>query len=262
MDIDLVLSGSGVKLGAHVGAIAALEELDYRAVRIAGSSGGAIVGGFYAAGYNPKEMHQVMARTDFQKLKKFSPVTLLKDWGIYSNAPLKKYLHGLLGEVKFKDLKRELHVCVSDVLRNGTIVLNAETAPELEVAEAITMSATIPLFYGKMTYRDWTVVDGGLTNGYPIDLFDNSREVVGIRIQGKSPIYLNTNLNFFRYVRRIVSTMLEALNREHIEDAAWAKTIPVRIDSISSVEFDLTSDQKEFLFNAGHRAVMEWHNKK
>ena len=51
--IGVVLSGGGAKGAAHVGFLRALEDAGIRVDCIAGTSVGALVGGYYAAGWSP-----------------------------------------------------------------------------------------------------------------------------------------------------------------------------------------------------------------
>jgi len=64
--VGLVLSGGGAKGIAHIGVIQALEENDIPIDYIAGTSMGAIVGGFYASGYTPAEMMQLIESKGFR----------------------------------------------------------------------------------------------------------------------------------------------------------------------------------------------------
>ena len=63
--IGLALSGGGARGGAHIGVLKALEELNIPIDYIAGTSMGAIIGGFYAAGYSPEEIEKILAETDW-----------------------------------------------------------------------------------------------------------------------------------------------------------------------------------------------------
>ncbi len=63
--VGLVLSGGGAKGIAHIGVIQALEDNDIPIDYIAGTSMGAIVGGFYASGYTPAEMMQLIESKGF-----------------------------------------------------------------------------------------------------------------------------------------------------------------------------------------------------
>jgi NTE family protein len=58
--IGLVLSGGGARGGAHIGVLKALEELRVPVDRIAGTSIGAIVGGFYVSGMSVTDLEQLV----------------------------------------------------------------------------------------------------------------------------------------------------------------------------------------------------------
>jgi NTE family protein len=61
----LVLSGGGARGFAHLGVIKALEEVDIIPSIISGTSAGAIVAAFYAAGYNPEEIIELALDGNF-----------------------------------------------------------------------------------------------------------------------------------------------------------------------------------------------------
>ena len=63
--VGLVLSGGGARGAAHIGVIKALEENDIPIDYITGTSIGAIVGSFYAMGYSPDEMLELVLSEDF-----------------------------------------------------------------------------------------------------------------------------------------------------------------------------------------------------
>lgn len=60
--IGLVLSGGGARGTAHIGVLQALEEARIPIDYITGTSMGAMVGAFYAAGYSPAEMQLLLYR--------------------------------------------------------------------------------------------------------------------------------------------------------------------------------------------------------
>ncbi|MGC3977466.1 MAG: patatin-like phospholipase family protein [Paludibacteraceae bacterium] len=65
--VGLVLSGGGAKGITHIGLIKALEENGIPIDYIAGTSMGAIIGGFYAAGLSPDDMIKLLKSTDFKR---------------------------------------------------------------------------------------------------------------------------------------------------------------------------------------------------
>lgn len=64
--VGLVLSGGGAKGLAHIGVIKALEKHNIPIDYISGSSMGAIIGGFYAAGYTVNELDSIVRQPEFQ----------------------------------------------------------------------------------------------------------------------------------------------------------------------------------------------------
>ncbi len=65
--VALVLSGGGAKGVCHIGLIRALEEKHIPIDYVAGTSMGAIIAGFYAAGYTPDQMQQIVESSEFQR---------------------------------------------------------------------------------------------------------------------------------------------------------------------------------------------------
>lgn len=65
--LALVLSGGGAKGVCHIGLIKALEERNIPIDYVAGTSMGAIIAGFYAAGYTTAQMEQIVESPEFQR---------------------------------------------------------------------------------------------------------------------------------------------------------------------------------------------------
>ncbi len=66
--IGLVLSGGGARGLAHIGVLKELEARKIRIDYIAGTSMGSIVGGLYAAGYNPADIEAIIREMSFADL--------------------------------------------------------------------------------------------------------------------------------------------------------------------------------------------------
>ena len=72
MLIDGVFSGGGLKGFALVGAYEVLEEKGYQFKRVAGTSAGAILASFIAAGYTAKEIELLFDDLDLTSLSGFT----------------------------------------------------------------------------------------------------------------------------------------------------------------------------------------------
>ncbi len=64
----IVLSRGSARGIAHIGVLQALEEFGIKPQVVSGTSMGAIVGVFYAAGYSPKEILKILVERKFSFL--------------------------------------------------------------------------------------------------------------------------------------------------------------------------------------------------
>ncbi len=64
--VGVVLSGGGAAGSAHIGVLRALEQNEIPIDYIVGTSVGAIIGGFYAAGYSPTEIERIVSSPEFR----------------------------------------------------------------------------------------------------------------------------------------------------------------------------------------------------
>ena len=71
--VGLVLSGGGARGAAHIGVLKVLEREQIPIDCIAGTSFGALVGGFYALGYSAAEIEKIFAAQDWDDLFSDSP---------------------------------------------------------------------------------------------------------------------------------------------------------------------------------------------
>jgi NTE family protein len=66
--IGLALGGGGARGASHIGALKVIEELRIPIDCIVGTSMGSVVGGLYAAGYNPEELEKIVVGIDWEHL--------------------------------------------------------------------------------------------------------------------------------------------------------------------------------------------------
>ena len=64
--VGLVLSGGGARGGAHIGVLKALEELRVPVDQLAGTSIGAVVGGFYVSGMSVPDLEQLVESLEWE----------------------------------------------------------------------------------------------------------------------------------------------------------------------------------------------------
>lgn len=195
---DLVLEGGGVKGAGLVGAVTALtgaaDPYDFH--RIAGTSAGAIVASFLAAGIAPAELKQIMTTQDFAQFEDESSVFthfklfgegfgLLFHEGLFAGDVLHSFIaqhlaqHGVTtwGDLAIDDdelpveQRYRLAIVVSDVSQGRELRLPWDYRAELGVdpdtqlvADAVRASASIPFFFRPFRIR--AAADYTAGNGY------------------------------------------------------------------------------------------------
>jgi len=279
MEADGVFEGGGAKGIGLVGALKRAEEERVIFKRAAGTSVGAIVASLYAAGYSADELKELFYSTDFKefldtKLPKRAGLryfiiilSILLNYGIHSGKCFYKWIAEKLeqkGVLKFKDLKLPLKIVTSDITNKRMLVFDSELHREMQVAKAVRMSMSIPLFFyvykwhdAKFPQGETLVVDGGLLSNYPINIFDDhERPTIGFKLisleetQPPEPI-----TNILSYIKSILDTMMLAHEKIHVEEADWARTIPIPTGNIKATQFDLTDEEKDWLYKSGYEAA-------
>lgn len=271
LDIDLVLSGSGARLSAHAGALCALVDSEKFLIRrVAGVSGGAIIAAGYSA-IGADKLKQLSIETEFGDLVREARglriLRFLTKNGLYTGNKIEKFITKNFGKKMMSQLPG-LYILSTDLISKETVVMSAKTFPTLDISKAVRRSLSIPFIfipnYRKIMARQYCFVDGGVSNNYPIGIFDDeSRPTIGVRLVGRSKqIPPSYKMGLKEFSGAIVETMMAEIERKHVEDAHWANTVEVDTGDISSTDFDISREKKEWLFDQGYEAVKKFIHKR
>ena len=194
---NLIFEGGGVKGIAYVGA---MQVLHNRGIltnidRVGGASAGAINALIYALGYDLAEQKQILQATDFNQFMDDSWGVirdirrLAREFGWYKgdffNAWIGDLIHRRLGNRRatFADLKKaghpDLYVIGTNLSTGFAEVFSAERHADMELATAVRISMSLPLFFAAVRHgsRKDVYVDGGVQLNYSIKLFDRERYI-------------------------------------------------------------------------------------
>lgn len=191
--IGLALGGGGARGLAHILVMEALDEMGVVPVRIAGTSIGAIIGGGAAAGLTGREMRAHMEevlspRIDLVRqlfAARAEPVaTILKFFPIRSSFFNAESLMDLLlpkaVPKSFADLKTPLAVVATDFYAQEQCVFSAGP-----LRRAIAASMALPAIFSPVLIDGRPMVDGGLVNPLPFDLFGSDVDVtIAVDVSG------------------------------------------------------------------------------
>ena len=136
------------------------------------------------------------------------------------------------------------------------------------VVDAVRASMSIPFFFRPVTVRTptgkSTWVDGGMLSNFPITVFDRTDgrpprwPTWGVKLSAR-PASVQVDQpahNTFDVAMSCLHTLLSGWDRYHLDDVGvTARTMFVDTDTISSIDFGISSDQQQLLFRNGRKAA-------
>jgi len=256
-----ILAGGGGRLSAHIGILAALEELGVGFDHLVGVSGGSIVGALYAVGYELKEVTRIAQETDFNQFLDQSLVSLLRSGGLSSGDRFEAWMGEKLGHRTFADLDREFHVVATDVQTGMPVIFDRQHTPDLPIAQAIRFSMSIPILFSFKPFKHYLLVDGSILSEEALqrDWSGRGDPVLCFRLRGvqqSPPLRSNSWFPLKHYLTLLIRTFMTTMSREYINDSFWHSTVIVDTGTISPMDFRLSPAQKKALFEAGYTTTM------
>jgi NTE family protein len=156
--------GAGSALGyALIGVLKVLEREHVPLDIVAGTSMGAIVGAYHAAGFSAADIEKEALKIDKAAIYEtiFWDVAVPRS-GLLSGTSLLRFFRSHLGYQEFKDLRVPFACTATDIETGEEVVLSKG-----HVAEAIRASMSIPLLFQPYPYGGRYLVDGGLVHPVP-----------------------------------------------------------------------------------------------
>ena len=162
--IGLALGGGGAKGLAHIGVIKALEEADIPIDFIAGTSMGALVGGWYAANRNIKFLENIFLKIEHKDV--FSEEEAKQKGGnLFRGKNFGELLEKILDAKTFAQCELPFQAVATN-MENGQEV----DIKEGSLAEAIKASIALPIVFQPVKREEQLLVDGVFTNPVPADV--------------------------------------------------------------------------------------------
>ena len=295
--VDLVCEGGCVRGIGLVGAVDALAAAGYRFPRVAGTSAGAIVAALVAAlqtaGEPLTRLAEIMRTIDYRKFLDRNLIghvpliggglSLLVSDGVYRGAYLEQLLTGLLADLgvrTFGDLRTgeepdqfawSLVVTASDLSRRQLLRIPWDLESygidpdKFSVARAVHASSAIPYVFEPVRVGGATWVDGGLLSNFPVELFDRADAqprwpTFGIRLSARPgippthPVHGPVSLGL-----AAIETLVSNQDNSYIDDPCTVRrTIFVPANDVSSIDFDITAQQREALYQQGLQAGQDF----
>lgn len=218
--IGLTLGGGGARGLSHIEFLKVLDKKKIKPCIISGTSIGAIVGAFYAAGLSGREIEKIVcelglkdihndlefsftnnkkkheknikniineALADIKELyKKLEEAHKLVDVSFFSKKSFIKgnkvtnFLENKLPIKTFENLKIPLKIVATDFWEEEDVVFQTG-----ELIPAIRASMSVPVIFEPYIFQDKVLIDGGITNNLPYDIIQKECEkIIAIDVSG------------------------------------------------------------------------------
>ncbi len=165
--IGLALGSGGARGLAHIGVIKVLQERGIPIDLVAGTSIGAMIGGFYAAGLSAREIEEIALSSDRRTVLNVFLEPQLKQ-GLIKGEKTRAFIEKYLGNKTFDDCRIPF-AAVATNLRTGDIVV----LDKGRLVPAIRASVSVPLVYCPVEIAGDVLLDGALSAPVPVQIARN-----------------------------------------------------------------------------------------
>lgn len=176
--LGIALSGGGARGILHIGVLEALHHYGIQPEIISGTSAGALVGAFYAAGLEPLKILELVKESKMHQMINWK----LPSNGLFDLNKIRGLLEKHIPDDSFESLKKPFFCSVSN-LNTGL----PETKSSGKLIQWVLASATIPVIFEPQIIDGNTYVDGGIFNNLPANTIrDKCRFLVGVNVNHNS----------------------------------------------------------------------------
>lgn len=231
--IGLVLSGGGARGGVHVGVLRALEELNVPIDYIAGTSIGAVIGGFYASGLTADRIEQVINEIDWDaafledtpralrsfRRKREDDLFLVDQRPGFNGRQLTLPLGVVQGQIinlitsetvlpasrvrNFDALPIPFRAVAADLATGEAVILGSGN-----LATALRATMSVPAVLAPVEINGRLLVDGGIVMNLPVEVARAMGADIIIAVDVSAPLIGRDDLNSVLDVTAQLTTLL------------------------------------------------------
>lgn len=274
LDYFCIFGGGGIRGTAYIGAIKALQEIGIQPTGYAGSSVGALFATFYALGCTIEEMESFVYDLSYETFHDFY-FNFTKDFGLSRGEKFLETIRGIIEEkfyeksykyykakpVKFKDFKKDLIIITTDITNGCFKEFSRYTTPDVEIAQAIRASASLPGLFKPFNYKKNLIVDGDLIKCTPAwSLSDNinlqNNRILEFRLEGsKENAKINNTIEYLQAVFNTVSNVATDFVIDLYAQNDKYDYVKIETGDVFPVDFGISKSKKRELIDLGEVAT-------
>jgi NTE family protein len=269
---NLVLSGGGVKGYTYIGIIKALTEKGIlkNIKKINSCSAGSFFGLLICLNYSYEEIYRILININLEnKLNfynnKIDIITMfIENYGLDDGKELIRVVEIFIKtkfkktNITFKELyeysKINFIVTTTNLTKNKTEYFNHILTPNVDISLILRMSISIPFIFTPVSYNNYMYVDGGLTNNFPIDYFnDEIEKTIGISL---SYLYDNNLDSLDEYIYSIINCIYNCIDIQKIK--RYRNNVILLNNNCKSINFNISIEKKKELIREGYLKVIKF----
>lgn len=242
----IALSGGGARGILHIGVLEALHKYGIYPEIISGTSIGALVGVFYAAGMEPLQILDLVKSSKMHRMIKWK----LPSSGLLDMKKVLNLLEKHIPEDKFDALKKPFFCAVTN-LNSGL----PEIKSSGKLFQWVLASATIPVIFEPQIIDGITYVDGGLFNNLPVDCIrDQCRFLIGVHVNHNGP---EENITGFKAVAERTFRLVFAKNVDDSLAVCDFVIDPPQTRMFNTFDFDKADEIFRIGFEETEQRILE-----
>lgn len=270
---NLVIEGSASNGTVSIGAYRIMERLGVldKIKRYVGSSSGSMMAAFAAVKIPAADLEHEFMQLDLNKFKDdsfgiFDDLSrLLNRYGFYKGDFLEQWvektlykytgIQNITFEQVFERYESELYITRVNLSILKTEYLSRYTHEDMPISQAVRHSTSIPFVFKIPDHVD-VMVDGGVGDSYPIDLFDGikyNKKTLGLKIMSPNLERRSAEIrhslgftitNLIDFIEAFITFQTVALERTKVKEGYWERTISLRSPDRPMHDFDVTVSEK------------------
>lgn len=260
----LVISGGGMKGVASLGAVVALRRagvLDQLRT-VVGTSAGALVAAAYVLGRAQAGLVDELAGDQYKPDIDLNNVRT--GFGLDSGRHLEGWIRTVVGErpCTFRDVADRhgirLVVCATNVTERKAHYFGPDTTPDMDLALALRMSCSVPLYFSAVEHEGQVFVDGAVSDNFPMKwaVRDAGGEegVIGIVFKPRRATTVHS-------LESYVGALVECSTRRNYGALHPSKVLMLDTGAASAFKFDVSAPALRKLYRTGASQARSWLKK-
>lgn len=217
--IDLVLSGGGARGLAHIGVINELINQGYEIASVTGTSIGSLIGAMFVLG-KLQEFSQFLKQQTQESIINLMDFTI-SGHGLIRGRRFFKSLQDIAPDRNIEEISIPITIIATDLISGKEVIINKGS-----LFQAVRASIAIPTIIKPIYKNGMILVDGGITNPFPLNHAPQNNLVVGVNLYAIESS--EDSLTYFQNERNSGYTF-SSIKQRFIQLRDWKKSL---VDSI------------------------------